>query len=237
MNQTCTEVVPPGVRATNFGLGKPLTHGGQTPATDLDLGKPNTHLNNYEEREDFGEMFESRISAGATEELPGWEKPRAKTVAWSYCMEGHAQKCVEKYCELANKMTEQFFKVSSLCLDMITISTKRNLNQLENCQKYAHTLSLNACTWHEWVDLTFYGQRTNLLDTKWTGACDKRLARLISYIHHTSDYRQYSHVRNTAQHCRLGPFQDSDFAGDLEDSKATSGRILCIFWESNSRSF
>ena len=34
---------------------------------------------------------------------------------------------------------------------------------------------------------------------------------------------------NTAQHCRLGPFQDSDFAGDLEDSKSTSGRILCIF--------
>ena len=24
-------------------------------------------------------------------------------------------------------------------------------------------------------------------------------------------------------------FQDSDFAGDLEDSKSTSGRILCIF--------
>ena len=33
---------------------------------------------------------------------------------------------------------------------------------------------------------------------------------------------------NTAQHCRLGLFQDSDFAGDLEDSKSTSGWILCI---------
>ena len=40
-----------------------------------------------------------------------------------------------------------------------------------------------------------------------------------SYIHHTSDHRQYCHVSNTAQHCRLGLFQDSDFAGDLEDSK------------------
>ena len=27
--------------------------------------------------------------------------------------------------------------------------------------------------------------------TTWTRACDKRLARLIPYIHHTSDYRQY----------------------------------------------
>ena len=34
---------------------------------------------------------------------------------------------------------------------------------------------------------------------------------------------------NTAKHCRLGLFQDSDFAGDLEDSKSTSGETLCIF--------
>ena len=30
-------------------------------------------------------------------------------------------------------------------------------------------------------------------------------------------------VGNTAKQCRLGQFQDSDFAGDLEDSKSTSG--------------
>ena len=29
--------------------------------------------------------------------------------------------------------------------------------------------------------------------------------------------------------CRLGLFQDSDFAGDLEDSKSTSGGTLCVF--------
>ena len=42
-------------------------------------------------------------------------------------------------------------------------------------------------------------------------------ARVISYIHHTSDNRQICHVENTAQHCRLGLFQDSDFAGDFEN--------------------
>ena len=65
--------------------------------------------------------------------------------------------------------------------------------------------------------------------TKWTKACDKRLNRLISYIHHTCDYKQHCHVGNTAKQCRLGLFQDSDFAGDLEDSKSTSGGTLCIF--------
>ena len=65
--------------------------------------------------------------------------------------------------------------------------------------------------------------------TKCTEACDKRLARLISYIHHTCECRQYCYVGNTAQQCRLGLFQDSDFAGDLEDSKSTSGGLLRIF--------
>ena len=51
---------------------------------------------------------------------------------------------------------------------------------------------------------------------KWTKACDRRLNRLISYIHHTFEYK------------RLGLFQDSDFAGDLEDSKSTSGGTLCV---------
>ena len=70
--------------------------------------------------------------------------------------------------------------------------------------------------------------------TELTKACDKRLARLVSYIHHTREYRQCCYVGNTAQKCRSGLLQDSDFAGDLEDSKSTSGGILCI---SGSRTF
>ena len=70
--------------------------------------------------------------------------------------------------------------------------------------------------------------------TKWTKACDKRLARLMSCIHHTNEFRQSCHVGNTAQHCGLGLFQDSDFAGDLEDSTSTSGGTSCFF---ESRTF
>ena len=49
--------------------------------------------------------------------------------------------------------------------------------------------------------------------TKWTNACDKRLNRLISYIHHTCEYKQYCHVGNTSKQCRLGLFQDPDLRG------------------------
>ena len=45
----------------------------------------------------------------------------------------------------------------------------------------------------------------------------------------TCEYKQYCHVGNTAKHCLLGLFEDSDFAGDLEDSKSTSRGVLCIF--------
>ena len=41
-------------------------------------------------------------------------------------------------------------------------------------------------------------------------------------------------MENTAQHCRLGLFQDSDSASDLVDSKSTSRGVLCIF---GSRTF
>ena len=60
-------------------------------------------------------MFESRISAGATEKLPFPQNLRISL--WSYDMEGHAKKCVERYCELANKTTQQLCKVSTPCID------------------------------------------------------------------------------------------------------------------------
>ena len=49
-----------------------------------------------------------------------------------------------------------------------------------------------------------------------TGACDRRLARLMFYIYHTNDHRQNCHVGNTAHHCRL------DF-----------GESLMYFWKPN----
>ena len=65
--------------------------------------------------------------------------------------------------------------------------------------------------------------------TKWTRACDKRLARLISYIHFTSEFRQCCHVGNTAPQCRLGLCHYCDFARDLEDTKNRLREERCVF--------
>ena len=61
------------------------------------------------------------------------------------------------------------------------------------------------------------------------GACDKRLGRLISYIHNTSQFRQYYHVGNTAEECSWASFQDSDIAGDPESLNRPRRDILRIF--------
>ena len=60
-------------------------------------------------------MFESRSSAGGTRKLPYSENLRISL--WSNDMEGHAKKCVERYCELANRTTQQLYKVSTPCID------------------------------------------------------------------------------------------------------------------------
>ena len=65
--------------------------------------------------DNYRAMFESRSSAGGTEKLPYSENFRISS--WSYDMEGHAKKCVERLCELANKTTQQLYKVSSPCID------------------------------------------------------------------------------------------------------------------------
>ena len=65
--------------------------------------------------DNYRDMFESRISAGGTVKLPYSENFRISS--WSYDMEGHAKKCVERHCELANKTTQQRCKVSTPCID------------------------------------------------------------------------------------------------------------------------
>ena len=172
-------------------------------------------------------MFESRISAGVKEKLPtrASGKPDAEIMSsWSYDMEGHAKKRVERYCELANKTVEQLYKVATPCLDDHHFNGEENgsVGDLSIvCSRIVLTCLHLARIGRP--DILWSANKLAHAVTKWTKACDKPLARLIAYIHHTSEFRQYCYVGNTAQHCRLVLFQDSDFAGDLEDSKSTLG--------------
>ena len=144
-------------------------------------------------------------------------------------MADHAKKCVERYCELASKTTQQLYKVSTPCIDDHHFKEE----ETKSVGELSTTCSqiVLKCLYLARIgrpDILWSVNKLARSITKWTKACDKRLNRLISYIHHTCEYKQYCHVGNNAKQCRLGLFQDSDFAGDLEDSKSTSG-TLCVF--------
>ena len=144
-------------------------------------------------------------------------------------MEGHAKKCVERYCELANQTTPQLYKVSTPCIDDHHFKEEevKSVGKLSNlCSQIVLKCLYLARIGRP--DILWSVNKLARSITKWTKACDKRLHRLISYIHHTCECKQYCYVGNTAKQCRLGLFQDSDFAGDLEDSKSTSGGTLCV---------
>ena len=52
--------------------------------------------------------------------------------------------------------------------------------------------------------------------TRWNAACDRRLHRLICYMHHTKDHGMLCFVGNHASDCFLTLFSDASFAGDLK---------------------
>ena len=199
----------------------------------------------------YGKKFDSRISAGATENLPGWEKHHVKTVAWSYDVEGHAKKRVWKKFRpgeqkdrtykvstprLGNhsckkEELESVGELSTLCSQLVELESVGEMSEVcsQIVLKCLYLARLGR------PDIPWAGWKNKLVRVvkKWTRVCDKRFFLLISCIHHTNDYRHYCHVGNTASHCRLGLFQDSDFAGDREDSKSTSRRNLMYFRRSN----
>ena len=222
----------------------------ETLMEDVDLGEPTSFL----DHENLG-CTQYQISKGHCGELQRyvriqefcWGKGKTtdqsfRETWWKkqYLLGLMTWKVMQKnaWKDIANLQTKRLNnKTKSQHHAWMTINLQmKKMSQWKNCLQFAHKLF--------WKCL--YLARTGRPDilgcvnklaravTKWTKSCDKRLARLISHIHHTSEYQQYCYVGNTAQQCRLGLFQDSDFARVLEESKSTSRGILCIF---GSRTF
>ena len=77
---------------------------------------------------------------GRNRKIPCSENLRISS--WSYDMEGHAKKCVERYCELANKTTQQLYKVSTSLHRWPPLQRRRNKirgrfvkSMLSNCSQ------------------------------------------------------------------------------------------------------
>ena len=107
---------------------------------------------------------------------------------------------MERYCELANKTTQQLYKVSTPCIDDHHFKEEetKSVGELSNtCSQIVLKCLYLARIGRP--DILWSVNKLARSITKWTKACDKRLNRLISYIHHTCEYKQYCHVGNTAK--------------------------------------
>ena len=146
---------------------------------------------------------------------------------------GHAKKCVERYCELANKTIQQLYIVSAPCIDDHHFKEEelKSVGELSQvcCQIVLKCWNLARIGR---PDILWSVNKLARSITKWTKACDKRLNRLISYIHHTSEYKQYCHVGNTAKQCRAGTVSRLRFCGRSWGFKIHFWRNMMRFWKS-----
>ena len=135
---------------------------------EVDLGEPTSFLDHVylgctqrqceiskDVVDNYRTMCESRISSGATEKLPCWENLYISS--WSNDTEGHAKKCVERYCKLANKTTQQLYRVSTPCLDDHHFK-EEELKSVVELSKVCSQIVLKAETWHVLKDPIFNGQ-------------------------------------------------------------------------------
>ena len=63
---------------------------------------------------------------------------------------------------------------------------------------------------------------------KWSINCDKRLYRLLCYLHSSINHRLVSRVADREDDLELSLYADADFCGDSLDTKSTNGGLLAL---------
>ena len=149
--------------------------------------------------------------------------------SYQYEMSGHAEACVDRYLELSKMKVRDLKRVETPCIDDHQL-------QAEDFKTPGKLTSVAARIVLKALYLARIGRpdalwAVNTLArevTRWTIACDKRLLRLISYLHFYKEYVQTCFVGDRPEECWIAMFVDASFAGDLQDSKSTSGMYLCL---------
>ena len=142
---------------------------------------------------------------------------------------GHCEQTVQTYCTLANKKPSDLKQVATPCIDDHQLApedfeTKGAVaavaSKIVSAGLYVGRMARPDFLWS-----------VNTLArevTKWNIACDKRLHRMISYIHHTKNWSQKCWVGDKIQDIKIMLFCDASFARELKGSKSTSGAVMCL---------
>ena len=124
------------------------------------------------------------FSAGGTEKHPYSENFRISS--WSYDMEGHAKKCVERYCELANKTT-QLYKVSTPCIDNHHFKEEemKSVGELSQvCSQIVFKMFILGTNWKTWYSLV----------CEWTCTVHHKMDQSLWQTSESIDFLHPSHM-------------------------------------------
>ena len=135
--------------------------------------------------------------------------------AWEYEMTGHAVKCVEKYLEITKMDIKALKKVVTPNLDDHQLAPE-DFEAKGELHEGAATVVLTCLFLARFQrpDICWTVNSLAREVTRWNLACDRRLLRLISYLHHTKHYTQSAFVGDVLTDLRLLLFTDASFAGD-----------------------
>ena len=127
---------------------------------------------------------------------------------------------MERHCELANRTVEQLYKVCTPCLDDHQFE-KEEMETVGGLSKVCCRIVLQ-CLFLARIgrlDILWSVNKLARAVTNWTRSCDRRLARLISYIHNASNYRQCWHV---------------DVQHNIADWDSSMTQTLLVIWKTQT---
>ena len=144
-------------------------------------------------------------------------------------MSGHVEASVERYLELTGKHISSLKPVATPCMDDHMLDPKDDglTGVLREASAKIVLKALYAARFNR-TDLLWSVNTLAREVTKWTVNCDKRLHRLISYMHFTKDMELQCWVGDDPKDIQLALFADASFASWLGDSKSTPGCFLVL---------
>ena len=104
---------------------------------------------------------------------------------------GHGEQCVDRYIELSGMDRKSLRKVATPTIDDHLLAPEDHITKgklTDVCSKIV--LKVLYLARIKRIDLLYAVNMLAREVTKWTTACDKRLHRLICYLHHTKHWSQ-----------------------------------------------
>ena len=162
--------------------------------------------------------------------LSNEEVKKGKPVrAIRYDMFGFFQQCIDVYCEHAQTDRSKLRKAQTPSVDdhALTEEDRASPGILE---KDAAKIIMKMLYGARLVRYELLWPICSIarMVSKWSRAEDKRLYRLICYLHTTLNHTLESFVGDPAHCCNVMLYTDADFAGDTQASKSTSGCYIAI---------